>query len=101
VNAANAVIITSDNEGFGLAALEGLACDVPVLSTPVGIAPLALSGIDGCLVAPFEIGEWTRVLQPSIEGEERRIAGRRRASAFSARRTAARVVAAYRDVLGD
>ena len=42
VNAANAVLITSDNEGFGLAAVEALACDVPVLSTPVGIAPTLL-----------------------------------------------------------
>ena len=45
INAANAVLVTSDYEGFGLAAIEALACDVPVLSTPVGIAPYALGGI--------------------------------------------------------
>ena len=43
VNAANAVLVTSDYEGFGLACVEALACDVPVLSTPVGIAPFALA----------------------------------------------------------
>ena len=47
VNAANAVLVTSDYEGFGLACVEALACDVPVLSTPVGIAPFALAGIAG------------------------------------------------------
>ena len=54
LNAANAVLVTSDYEGFGMAAVEALACEVPVLSTPVGIAPYALGGLDGCLCAPFE-----------------------------------------------
>ena len=44
LNAANAVLVTSDYEGFGMAAVEALACEVPVLSTPVGIAPYALAG---------------------------------------------------------
>ncbi len=39
INAANAVLVPSEREGFGLAALEALACDVPVLATPVGVAP--------------------------------------------------------------
>ncbi len=45
VNAANAVLVPSDHEGFGLAVLEALACDVPVLATPVGNHPAALAGI--------------------------------------------------------
>ena len=47
VNAANAVLVPSDREGFGLAVLEALACDVPVLATPVGIAPEVLRGRRG------------------------------------------------------
>ncbi|MDX6663608.1 MAG: hypothetical protein QOG09_1710 [Solirubrobacterales bacterium] len=99
VNAANAVLVTSDNEGFGLAALEALACDVPVLSTPVGIAPTLLAGIDGCLVAPFDVAAWTAALRPSLEQPEQRIDGRATALLFSARRTAARVATAYRDLV--
>src|SRR6185437_11002998 len=53
VNAANAVLVPSDRESFGLAVLEALACNVPVLSTPVGIAPNALAGLPGTLCAPF------------------------------------------------
>ena len=45
VNAANAVLVPSEREGFGLATLEALACNVPVLSTPTGIAPEALKDI--------------------------------------------------------
>ena len=60
VNAANAVLVTSDYEGFGLACVEALACDVPVLSTPVGIAPFALAGIAGTLCAPFDAARLER-----------------------------------------
>ena len=56
VNAANAVLVPSDREGFGLAVLEALACDVPVLATPVGIAPEALDGIAGALLRPVRPG---------------------------------------------
>jgi len=55
VNAANAVLIPSDREGFGLAVLEALACDVPVLATPVGIHEEALRDLPGTLCAPFEL----------------------------------------------
>ncbi len=47
VNAANAVLVPSEREGFGLAVLEALACDVPVLATPVGIHPEALASVAG------------------------------------------------------
>ena len=46
LNAADAVLVTSDYEGFGMAAVEALACEVPVLSTPVGIAPYALRALN-------------------------------------------------------
>jgi teichuronic acid biosynthesis glycosyltransferase TuaC len=100
MNAADAVLVTSDNEGFGLAALEALACDVAVLSTPVGIAPAALAGVDGCLVAPFDPGTWHGALRLIFDTPDHRVAGRRRAELFSARRMAARVALAYREVLG-
>jgi teichuronic acid biosynthesis glycosyltransferase TuaC len=101
VNAANAVLVTSDYEGFGLACLESLACDVPVLSTPVGIAPLALRGIDGCLCAAYDRQGWAAAAAPLLDDPERRVAGVQRAQAFSAGRMAERVIEAYRATLGN
>jgi teichuronic acid biosynthesis glycosyltransferase TuaC len=98
VNAVNAVVVTSDEEGFGLAALEALACNVPVLSTPVGVAPLALTGVDGVLCAPFELERWLEALRPHLAHEDPRIAGRDRAQLFSSERMARRVLAAYREL---
>ena len=99
MNAANAVVVTSDNEGFGLVAVEALACDVPVASTPVGIAPFLLGGIEGCHVGPFDSGRWADALRPHLDTPDPRVAGRRRAGWFSARLMAQRVLEAYRDVL--
>jgi teichuronic acid biosynthesis glycosyltransferase TuaC len=100
INAANAVLVTSEREGFGLAPLEALACDVPVLATDVGIAPLALGGIAGTLCAPFQRDSWLRALAPHLDDVDPRIEGRSRAALFGSRRMAERVACAYRDLVG-
>jgi glycosyltransferase involved in cell wall biosynthesis len=99
INAANAVLLTSDYEGFGMVCIEALACDVPVLSTPVGIAPFALAGIDGALCAPFEPASWSEAVRPHLDSADPRIEGARRAASLSATRMAERVVVAYRELL--
>src|SRR4051812_16791315 len=98
VNAASAVLVPSDAEGFGLAVLEALACDVPVLATPVGIHRLALDGIAGTLCAPFDATTWRAALRPHLDHDDPRIDGRARAELFSAERMAERVAVAWREV---
>jgi len=99
VNAANAVLVPSDREGFGLAALEALACDVPVLATPVGIHRQALDGVEGCLCAPFELERWRAALEPHVREADPHVEGRARAEAFSAERMAELLAAAWRSLL--
>lgn len=96
VNAASAVLVPSEREGFGLAVLEALACDVPVLATPAGIAPLALAGIAGAHCGPFDAGTWRGALAPHLAAADPRVAGRARAELFSAERMAERVAVAWR-----
>jgi teichuronic acid biosynthesis glycosyltransferase TuaC len=100
INAANAVLVTSEREGFGLATLEALACEVPVLATNTGIAPLALHGIEGTLCAPFEEPAWREALVPHLAADDPRVDGRARATLFDRNRLAERVFRAYQDVLG-
>jgi teichuronic acid biosynthesis glycosyltransferase TuaC len=99
VNAVNAVLMPSDHEGFGLAVLEALACDVPVLATPVGIHPTALENVPGTLCAPFELERWRAALEPHLSESDPRIGGRASASRFSAPKLAARVADAWREAL--
>jgi glycosyltransferase involved in cell wall biosynthesis len=101
VNAANAVLVPSEHEGFGLAVLEALACDVPVLATPVGAHGAALDDLAGTLCAPFDVSRWRAALEPHISSADPRVAGRARAEPFSAQRMAARLAAAWRALVED
>ncbi|HSD78656.1 MAG TPA: glycosyltransferase [Solirubrobacteraceae bacterium] len=98
VNAANAVVVPSEAEGFGLAVLEALACDVPVLATPVGVHPAALDGIAGTLCAPFDATAWRAALAPHLAAADPRVEGRARAEAWSCARMAERVLVAWREL---
>jgi teichuronic acid biosynthesis glycosyltransferase TuaC len=122
INAANAVLVPSEREGFGLAVLEALACDVPVLATPVGIHPDALKDVAGTLCAPFDLARWRAALEPHLRALDRsgasaeppsqtartaaadldgagRVDGRTSAMRFSAGKMAERVAAAWRTAL--
>ena len=65
VNAASAVLVPSEREGFGLAVLEALACDVPVLATPVGIAPRGTAGRRGGVLRAVRAGRVDRRAGPA------------------------------------
>ena len=100
VNAANAVVVTSERESFGLAALEALACDVPVLSTPVGVAPEALTDVAGALCAPFDPGTWRAALAPHLAAPDPRLPdGRAHAEPYSSDTCAQAVLAAWTELL--
>jgi glycosyltransferase involved in cell wall biosynthesis len=100
INAANAVLVPSQDEGFGLSVIEALACDVPAFGTPVGIHPVALGGVAGAFCEPWDAGRWRAALRPVLEAEDPRVEGRARAALFSADRMAERVVQAWQAVSG-
>ena len=99
VNAANAVLVTSERESFGLATLESLACDVPVLATPVGIAPEVLRGVDGAYCGAFDADVWRQRLAALIAAEDPRVEGRPTAARYSAERMAERVHRVWRELV--
>jgi len=53
---ADLFLLPSDEESFGLAALEAMACEVPVVATNVGGIPEVIKhGIDGYLFEPRDV----------------------------------------------
>ena len=53
---ADLFLLPSDSESFGLAALEAMACEVPVIATDVGGLPEVVThGVDGYLFEPRDV----------------------------------------------
>jgi N-acetyl-alpha-D-glucosaminyl L-malate synthase BshA len=58
---ADLMFLLSDEESFGLAALEAMACEVPVVATNVGGIPEVITpGVDGYLVTPRDVAAAAR-----------------------------------------
>ena len=94
LNRCRALVLVSLWEGFGLPALEGLACATPVIAARAGALPEVV-GDAGLLVDPRDPGEITAALQ-AVErdaGLARRLAeaGPERAAEFQWQRGAADV----------
>lgn len=98
-NAADVLVVTSDREGYGLACAEALACDVPVLSTPVGIAPELLAAVPGTLCAPFNVEVWAARIDGLLAEPDPRVPGRVVARTQSTDTMARRLLTLYREVL--
>jgi teichuronic acid biosynthesis glycosyltransferase TuaC len=101
INAANAVLVPSQDEGFGLSVIEALACGVPAFGTPVGIHPVALHGIEGAFCEEWDAARWRAALAPVLAAPDPRVDGRSRAALFSADRMADRVLEAWRAVVDE
>jgi L-malate glycosyltransferase len=84
---ADLFLLPSDLESFGLAALEAMACEVPVVATNVGGLPEVVThGVDGYLVAPrdveaaaqYAVGILSRPDRGRAMGQQARINARKR-----------------------
>ena len=101
MNACDALVFTSREEGSPNAVKEALACDLPVVSVAVADVPLRLEGIPGCEVctddSPAAIAA---ALERTLQRDERS-GGRGRAAArqLDERLLTDRVIDIYRSVL--
>lgn len=90
-------------EGFGLPALEALACGTPVLASSGGSLPEVVGGA-GILLDPVDAQAWAaameRVLADNEEEKRLRAAGPEQAARFSWHRAALETWALYKRVLG-
>jgi N-acetyl-alpha-D-glucosaminyl L-malate synthase BshA len=67
------LLLPSENESFGLVALEAMACEVPVIASRVGGLPEVLTdGEDGFLVEPYNVDLMARRALEILSNDSRR-----------------------------
>jgi glycosyltransferase involved in cell wall biosynthesis len=101
--AADAVLLPSLGEGFGLPLLEAMACGVPVIAADAGALP-EVAGDAGLLVDPRDPPAWAaaiaRLLADQDLAARLRLAGPARAAEFTWERCARETLAVYREAVG-
>jgi glycosyltransferase involved in cell wall biosynthesis len=99
---ARAFVMPSLYEGFGLGALEALACATPVLAADAGALPEVVGGA-GLLLPPTDPAAWAdaleRVLLDPALAADLRARGPGQAARFSWARAARETLAVYRGVM--
>jgi teichuronic acid biosynthesis glycosyltransferase TuaC len=69
MSACDVMIMTSHHEGSPTAVKEALACNLPVVSVPVGDVSNMISGVDGCSIANTrEPSEIARAIEMAVQG---------------------------------
>jgi N-acetyl-alpha-D-glucosaminyl L-malate synthase BshA len=67
------LLLPSDNESFGLVALEAMACEVPVIVSKVGGLPeVVTDGVEGYLVEPRDVDKMAERALQILSDESRR-----------------------------
>ena len=98
-------LLPSETESFGLAALEAMACGVPVIASAVGGLPeVVASGESGFLAPPGAVSVMAREAVAILSDPQRharmRAAAAERAQLFSAERVVPQYEAIYHEALG-
>jgi glycosyltransferase involved in cell wall biosynthesis len=99
MNACDAMVFTSMQEGSPNVVKEALACNLPVVSVPVGDVPERLRGVEGCELCADDRPETIAAALERVLRRGGRCNGREAVTALSENLMAQRVIGIYRATL--
>jgi teichuronic acid biosynthesis glycosyltransferase TuaC len=100
MNACDALVFTSMQEGSPNVVKEALACNLPVVSVRVGDVPERLSGVEGCELCPDDRAETIAAALERVLRRGKRCEGRDVVAALEESLLTQRVIAIYHSALG-
>ena len=101
LNACDALVCTSLQEGSPNAVKEALACNLPVVSVPVADVPLRLRGIAGCEVTADDRPETIASALERVLSRGQRIEGRKAVRELDERLLTQKLISIYESILAD
>ena len=99
LNACDALVCTSMQEGSPNAVKEALACNLPVVSVPVGDVALRLKGVKGCELCPDDQASTIALALERVLRRGERSEGRAAVQDLDERMLTERLIDIYRSVL--
>jgi teichuronic acid biosynthesis glycosyltransferase TuaC len=99
MNAADVLVFTSVQEGSPNVVKEALACDLPVVSVPVGDVAERLRGLEGCELCADERPETIAAGLERVLRRGRRVDGHAAVRELDERVLTARLIELYRSIL--
>ncbi len=98
MNACDALLLLSDAEGSPMVIKEAMACNLPIVSVPVGDVPQVIKGIDGCYLCSQDPKDAAQKLL-LVLNPPRRSKGRERIANLELGHISRQIVALYEEVL--
>ena len=98
MNACDVLVLTSDNEGSPMVIKEAMACNLPIVSVPVGDIPDVIGGTDGCYLCSQEPQDVADKLEIALS-YGKRTNGREKISHLEIGAISRRIIDLYQDLI--
>ncbi len=99
MNAVDVLVLTSDAEGSPMVIKEAMACNAPVVSTPVGDVPEVIGSTEGCYICSQEPVDIAAKLARALARGGRRTNGRQAVAAMDLNDIGRRIAEVYEQTL--
>ena len=99
INAADALLVTSDKEGSPNIVKEALACNLPIVSVAVGDVPDMIAGVKNCRIVPREPRIIKKALGEIIYANARSDGREKKRTIIDNKKICERIIDLYNEVL--